>query len=80
MTLKHSVFVFAAVVLAMASPAGADALEGVYVGVKAIYSYQDVSSPLMKTDTDEWYFDDEENWTAGGGLALGYDFDQRFSK
>ena len=79
MTLKHSVFVFAAVVLAMASPAGADALEGVYVGVKAIYSYQDVSSPLMKTDTDEWYFDDEEDWTAGGGLALGYDFDQRFS-
>lgn len=79
MTVKHYVLVGVALVFALVSPVWAGGLEGMYVGVKGIYSHQDISGPTLKTPGNTWGFGDESDGAAGGGLALGYDFDRRFA-
>ena len=66
-------------IFTMTSAVGAAELEGLYVGIKGVYSYQDISDPTIKYPGQDFGFSDKDDWVTGFGMAVGYDFDKGLS-
>jgi len=79
MMFKRYVIVGFILIVTVASSASAGGLDGMYLGVKGIYSHHESSDPILKWDGNSWRFDDKSDGAVGGGLAIGYDFDKRFT-
>jgi opacity protein-like surface antigen len=73
MKTKQCIFVTVLILLFAATP-NAFGEVGAYMALKGVYTNQQVSDPGIAYSSDQWGFDDKDDWVNGFGVALGFDF------